>query len=199
MRKQNYNGNQKGTVEIPIQDLGGGMPTEYGDEESSSFIDSSTLFTDDDRTEVETQFEDSTLKGGGSQPTQLLRTKKDEKETYDTLELTVGWLVPVTGPMKGISLTLKNGNNSVGRAANNDCVLPADSGISTQREVIVSYVYDTHEYYVRPGADGHAVAYLNGVPLFTPMRLKAGDLIKLSRETTVRFVPFCFDSFYWSD
>lgn len=194
--------NQNGTVEIPIQNLGNGIPAGYASDESSTFTDPSTLFTDDRKTEVDTLFVDGGGRGadlGGAQPTQLLRMKQDGQESYDTCPLTVGWIVPITGPMKGASLTLKNGNNYVGRGTNNDCVLPADNGISAQSEVIISYVYDTHEYYVRPGADGHAVAYLNGVPLFTPMRLKAGDLIKLSRETTVRFVPFCFDSFCWSD
>ncbi len=112
------------------------------------------------------------------------------------IELAVGWLVAITGPMRGQSHTLRLGRNTIGRGLNNDIVLPDDVGISSDTAVTVAYVPQTHEYYVGAG-NGHMIATINDKPILMTEQIKAGDRIRLSHDTVLRFVPCCFDGFFW--
>ena len=109
----------------------------------------------------------------------------------------VGWLLAVSGPMKGKSFTLGEGRNSVGRGSSNKVVLATDDGISRNSQVFVVYDPEENVYMITPG-DGSAIARLNGKRLDTAASLAHGDMIKLSKKTVLRFIPACDNVFRWS-
>ena len=114
----------------------------------------------------------------------------------DSAECCVGWLLAVTGPMRGKSYTISEGRNSVGRSAGNKIVLPADDGISRSAQVYVIYDPEENVYMLAPG-DGSAIARLNGKRLDMVAGLKHGDFISLSKKTVLRFIPACDTAFKW--
>ncbi len=109
----------------------------------------------------------------------------------------VGWVVAISGPMKGQSFPLKEGQNKIGRGKSNQICLPYDRGISSQQHVIITYDYRHKSFDVRLGTVGSAVADLNGEPLRDSRPLKHGDRILLSDDTTIMFIPLCGEDFSW--
>ena len=109
----------------------------------------------------------------------------------------VGWLLCISGPMKGNSYSLKVGRNSVGRSSTNAVCLPNDDGISRESQVYVVYDDDLNEYTAVPGS-GSAVTRLNSRPLHQYAAISLGDIITLSKQTSLRFVPACDDNFRWN-
>ncbi len=116
----------------------------------------------------------------------------------DVCECCVGWLLVITGPMKGKSYSISNGRNSVGRSVGNKVVLPADDGISRTAQVYVVYDPEENVYVLTPG-DGSAIARLNGQRLDAVSELRHGDIIALSKKTMLRFIPACDAAFKWED
>lgn len=108
----------------------------------------------------------------------------------------VGWLLVISGPMKGNSYNLNLGRNSVGRDANNAVRLLSDESISREAQVYVIYDADNNEYAITPGG-GSAISRLNGQRLDTSAALKHGDIITLSKKTNLRFIPACDEQFHW--
>jgi len=109
----------------------------------------------------------------------------------------VGWLVAVSGPMKGKSFPLGPGQNQVGREASNRVCLPEDPGISRRGHVVITYDPRRNRFSARPGTEGSGIADLNDELLEIPTTLAHGDKLRLSEETTLRFIPFCDADFSW--
>ena len=108
----------------------------------------------------------------------------------------VGWLLVISGPMVGNSFPLRLGRNSVGRGAGNAVRLLNDDAISREAQVYVIYDGDNNEYAIAPGG-GSAISRVNGKRLDTSADLKLGDVIALSKKTSLRFIPACDESFQW--
>ena len=108
----------------------------------------------------------------------------------------VGWLLCISGPMKGNSYALKLGRNSIGRGSQNAICLANDDAISREAQVYVVYDNVENEYTVVPG-NGSAISRLNNRPIHMFVNLSQGDIITLSNKTSLRFVPACDDTFRW--
>lgn len=109
----------------------------------------------------------------------------------------VGWVVAISGPMKGRAYELHAGQNHIGRDESNAITLADDPGISRKAHVIITYDHRHNRYRVFLGSEGRGLADVNGEPLEIPRTLESGDEILLSDATTLRFVPLCNDSFQW--
>lgn len=107
-----------------------------------------------------------------------------------------GWLLVVSGPMKGNAHQINIGRNSVGRDVNNVVRLMNDDAISRDAQVYVIYDADYNEYAITPG-NGSAISRLNGQRLDATAALKHGDIISLSKKTSLRFIPACDEQFTW--
>lgn len=108
----------------------------------------------------------------------------------------VGWLLVISGPMAGNSHTLRVGRNSVGRSSSNIVCLMSDEAVSREAQVYVIYDAENNEYAITPGG-GSAISRLNGQRLDTSASLHHGDVITLSKKTSLRFIPACDDLFHW--
>lgn len=109
----------------------------------------------------------------------------------------VGWLACVAGPSRGKSYTVRGGVNSIGRSERMDIVITGDLKISAENHAKISYSDKHNRFNLLPG-EGRNIVYLNDEELFTPMPLKAYDLIDFG-ETKLLFVPLCGEKFTWED
>ncbi len=107
----------------------------------------------------------------------------------------VGWLACVEGPSRGKSYTIRSGVNSIGRSERMDIVITGDLKISGENHAKISYSDKHNRFNLLPG-EGRNIVYLNDEEVFTPMPLKAYDLIDFG-ETKLLFVPLCGERFTW--
>ncbi len=114
-------------------------------------------------------------------------------------DLPVGWIVAITGPMKGQAFALGCGQNIIGRSSTggNRIVLKGDCGISRMGHLVITYDPLNNRFSVRPGTQCSGIVYLNGELLEIPCKLKRGDSLRLSQDTTFRFIPLCDEDFTW--
>lgn len=128
------------------------------------------------------------------------RTVLISKQAHD---ICVGWVVAILGPLKGKSFPLHMGQNHLGNEIRNDIIISKsiDDGISTFNHINIEYDHIENAYYVSRGNEGHSLAYINGKRLSggQEKQLKHGDSIKLSKKTTIRFIPFCDSTFNWEE
>lgn len=107
----------------------------------------------------------------------------------------VGWLACVEGPSRGKSYTIRGGVNAIGRSERMDIVITGDLKISSENHAKISYSDKHNRFNLLPG-EGRNIVYLNDEEVFTPMPLKAYDLIDFG-ETKLLFVPLCGEQFTW--
>lgn len=107
----------------------------------------------------------------------------------------VGWLACVAGPSRGKSYTIRGGVNSIGRSERMDIVITGDLKISSENHAKISYSDKHNCFNLLPG-EGRNIVYLNDEEVFTPMPLKAYDLIDFG-ETKLLFIPLCGERFAW--
>ena len=107
----------------------------------------------------------------------------------------VGWLACVEGPSRGKSYTIRGGVNSIGRSERMDIVITGDLKISSENHAKISYSDKHNRFNILPG-EGRNIVYLNDEEVFTPMPLKAYDLIDFG-ETKLLFIPLCGERFTW--
>ena len=107
----------------------------------------------------------------------------------------VGWLACVEGPSRGKSYTIRGGINSIGRGDRMDIVITGDLKISSENHAKISYSEKNNRFNLLPG-EGRNIVYLNDEEVFSPMPLKAYDLIDFG-ETKLIFVPLCGEQFTW--
>ncbi len=164
--------------------------------------DRETVFADSTNSKFDTRIIDSDLRAQNIDLNAKDNPVNDELTTTTLLDgdaegaFCVGWLLCISGPMKGNSYTLKTGRNSVGRSAKNAVCLMNDDSISREAQVYVVYDEEENEYAVVPGS-GSAISRLNKKRLDQSTGLVLGDIITLSPQTSLRFVPACDESFRW--
>lgn len=148
--------------------------------------------------DAETQFVQSTDKTeiyhGG------VAGKYSEKAEFDEMvDPIVGWFVVVQGPGIGQSVNLGSGMNTIGRDPDERVSLPfGDTLISSKDHVRVIYDDESREFLIVPGS-GSNVTKIGTKIVATPQPLENYSLIRLSKQTHVRFVAFCNEGFDWSD
>ena len=108
----------------------------------------------------------------------------------------VGWLLVAKGPERGVSKELKPGWNNVGRSPKADVRLMGDSKISGM-QIRVNYDEWNNKYSIVPHGDSSQNTRVNGATLLGPQELKHGDIIDMSRDTQLRFIPACDPKFVW--
>ena len=134
-------------------------------------------------------------------PTQPLPFEDDDEEDEDILsreEWVQGWLVAITGPMKGKAFPVGYGFNHIGRSSSNRIVLAQDKSISS-KQIIIYYKPKQHTFYVEKAPESTQMTELSDGDIVTavPSPLVAGETLKMSSQTTLRFVPFCGEDFSW--
>lgn len=111
---------------------------------------------------------------------------------------TVGWLAVVRGPGAGGFVRLGYGLNSIGRGADQRCVLDfGDEKISRQNHAMLTYDPRGRKFYLQHGG-GQNLTYLGEVPVLQPVELKGGEFLVIG-NTVVRFVPLCGVDFDYPD
>lgn len=120
----------------------------------------------------------------------------DVQSTDSTLP--VGWLVAISGPMLGQTFTLNCGTNPIGRSRNNRICLPSDEYIS-RAHMIVSYSHKSRSFYVAKATEQSQPTTLSDGRKITttPTPLEAGEILRMSPLTSLRFVPFSNRFFDW--
>ena len=109
-----------------------------------------------------------------------------------------GWLVAIEGPMKGQTFPISYGYNHIGRAESNRICLSNDPGISSV-QCVVHYNSDKRIFYIEKSAQSSQETRLSDGSLVggSMVPLEAGEIIRLSPHTQLRFMPFCGDYFNW--
>ncbi len=124
----------------------------------------------------------------------------DETAGFDEdTDPVVGWLVVVSGPGLGNSITLGAGMNTLGRDPDTAVSLPfGDNQISANDHLRVIYDDEARAFFVAPGS-GRNVSRINGQIIATTMSLPNHAILSVSKKTHLKFVAFCDESFDWSD
>ncbi len=108
----------------------------------------------------------------------------------------VGWLAVVSGPGKGASMRLGNGQNSIGRGEGSRVHLNfGDRRISRNDHAVLTYDPRSNRFFIQQGRSVNLV-YLNEEPVLAPTPLPNGSRITVG-ETILRFVALCGDEFTW--
>lgn len=107
----------------------------------------------------------------------------------------VGWLVCLDGPEKGKDYRLHTEKNFIGRATSMDVIIAGDDAISREKHATITFEPKKQTFWLVPG-DSTGLVYLNGEVLYTPLQIKARDVIELGK-TKLTLVSFVSDSFRW--
>ncbi len=107
----------------------------------------------------------------------------------------VGWLVVISGEMKGTSINIYTGRSSIGRGKSNDVVIEGDKSISRERHAVIVFEPKNQAFLLQPGSS-RELFYLNGDVVLETTKLSAYDKIEIGK-TTLLFVPLCGENFSW--
>lgn len=140
-----------------------------------------------------------TVKYQRKENTILIREKKSAPYvTLSPQQWVQGWLVAISGPMKGMYFPLAYGYNHVGRASDNQVSLPGDNSISSH-QIIIHYNKVDNRFYVNKD---HRTTQLtetaDGDLISQETELFPGCELMMSEVTTLKFVPFCGENFIWN-
>jgi hypothetical protein len=111
----------------------------------------------------------------------------------------VGWLVVVGGPGLGAFRPIYEGNNAVGRGANQR--IPIDFGdntISSEEQAYIRYDSMDRSFLLVPNLAKTNVVAVNNRKPTGAIKLELMDVITIGR-TQLAFVPFCGEDFDWSE
>lgn len=135
----------------------------------------------------------------GSAKTQVVRGKpKVARGNFDQ-DPVVGWLVVVGGPGLGAFRPIHEGNNAVGRGA--DQRIPIDFGdntISSEEQAYIRYDSMDRSFLFVPNLAKTNVVAVNNKKPTGAIKLESMDVITMGR-TQLAFVPFCGEEFDWSE
>ena len=108
-----------------------------------------------------------------------------------------GWLVCVKGKNKGKDFRLLAKINKIRRELSNDVSVPGDKAISRENHASIAYDYKHNQFHILPGNGTASSAYVDGEPVYVPMKLQSHSRIELGNSTFL-FVPLCGDQFCWN-
>jgi len=147
------------------------------------------------------------LPGATSQSSSLsnelksIRNSEDPKTvgiyTSVSSEPVVGWIVCVKGESIGESYEIYTGQNSVGRSAGNDIMLPRENSVSREKHAFITFDPQNLDFYIQKG-ESSGLTYLDGRLIMSFEKLEAYSKITMGTSEFV-FVPFCGERFKWSD
>jgi hypothetical protein len=130
--------------------------------------------------------------------TSLVRGKQQVKRGAFEADPVVGWLVVVGGPGIGQYRPIFEGNNTVGRSAQNRIAIDfGDDAISGEEQAYIRYDSSDRSFLFVPNLAKTNVVSLNEKRPTAAVELQAMDVITMGRTQLV-FVPFCGPDFDWS-
>lgn len=115
----------------------------------------------------------------------------------EILGRTVGWLVCIDGNMVGESFILREGDNTIGRAANMDVSLPYEPTVSRDRHAIISYDLFRNSFVLHSSAHMERIL-CNNKNIQNRKTLKNHDVITLG-DCSLLFVALCDAHFRWPE
>lgn len=142
----------------------------------------------------------ATARSGTDEPvrTSLVRGKQQVKRGVFEADPVVGWLVVVGGPGIGQYRPIFEGNNTVGRSAQNRIPIDfGDDAISGEEQAYIRYDSSDRSFLFVPNLAKTNVVSLNDRRPTAAVELQAMDVITMGRTQLV-FVPFCGPDFDWS-
>lgn len=110
---------------------------------------------------------------------------------------TVGWLVCIDGKMTGDSFILREGDNTIGRAANMDVSLPYEPTVSRDRHAIITYD-SLRNSFVLHSSEHQEHILCNNKNIRNRRTLKDHDVITLG-DCSLLFVALCNAHFRWPE
>lgn len=111
----------------------------------------------------------------------------------------VAWLVVVGGPGLGAYRPIYEGNNTVGRSANQRVPIDfGDDAISGEEQAYIRYDGGDRSFLFVPNLAKTNVVAVNDKRPTSAVVLQAMDVITVGRTQLV-FVPFCGPDFDWAD
>ncbi len=139
---------------------------------------------------------DKTVRFGRSKRSEE-HEKREEVVAPQADRSLAGWLVIIEGPGTGAAVSVRAGQNSLGRNKDNDLAIDfGDRMISGREHCFVIYDPKSREFLVRAGS-GKNLTYLNETRIDVTAPLDRGSVIVVG-ETQLRFVPFCDENFDWT-
>lgn len=125
-------------------------------------------------------------------------TKIENSNAVSQQEWPQGWLVAIEGPMKGRTFPVTYGYNHIGRADSNRICISDDPGVSSV-QCVVHYDSDKRIFFIEKAAQSSQETRLSDGFLVDGgiVPLEAGEIIRISPQTKLRFMPFCGDYFNW--
>lgn len=131
--------------------------------------------------------------------TVLVRGKQKIEHGVFERDPVVGFLIIVGGPGLGSFRPIYEGNNTVGRSADNRIPLDfGDDAISNEAQAYVRYDSSDRSFLFVPNLAKTNVVSVNDKRPAGPVPLQPMDVITLGR-TQVAFLPFCGSDFDWSE
>ena len=118
----------------------------------------------------------------------------EERAPAELVDLPTGWLVVVDGPGRGATLPLGFGHNTIGRGAGMRVRLNFGDDEISREHTAIRYSDRNNTFNIFPGNNNVYLADAEEVLVPTP--LVSGACITVG-QTTLRFVPFCDESFRW--
>jgi hypothetical protein len=130
--------------------------------------------------------------------TSLVRGKQQVKRGAFETDPVVGWLVVVGGAGIGQFRPIFEGNNTVGRSAQNRIAIDfGDDAISGEEQAYIRYDSSDRSFLFVPNLAKTNVVSVNDRRPTAAVELQAMDVITMGRTQLV-FVPFCGAEFDWS-
>lgn len=134
----------------------------------------------------------------GPARTQLVRGKSKVERGEFEQDPVVGWLVVVGGPGIGKFRPIFEGNNAIGRGANNRVPIDfGDEAISSEEQAYIRYDSSDRSFLFVPNLAKTNVVSVNNEKPTGAVALNQMDVIMMGRTQLV-FVPFCGAEFDWS-
>ncbi|HVZ04756.1 FHA domain-containing protein [Hyphomicrobium sp.] len=131
--------------------------------------------------------------------TVLVRGRQQIERGVFERDPVVGFLVVVGGPGLGSYRPIFEGNNTVGRSADNRIPLDfGDDAISNEAQAYLRYDSSDRSFLFVPNLAKTNVVSVNDKRPAGPVPLQPMDVITLGR-TQVAFLPFCGSEFDWSE
>jgi len=108
-----------------------------------------------------------------------------------------GWLIALSGALKGTDFRIHTGYNYIGRERG-DIIIRGDSTISAEKDANITYVPQTRRFYIAHEL-GKNVLLVNNLPVIGgTTELKDYDIITVGM-TKLLFRSLCCDAFSWED
>jgi len=118
----------------------------------------------------------------------------DLEYRYRHIEPGVGWLMCIAGACKGMSYTLHEDMNFIGRGDQMDVQIFDDPKVARTNHACVAYDKMNRTFTLIPGDKG--MVYLNNTSIYAATELLDFNRIRIG-DTILAFRSFCGDHFSW--